>query len=351
VRLRWLNPFAEYPRVPHIADVNRDGHPDLISQVEFGTIEFWFGTADGIPPQSSKRLDLGRKDNLVFIDAADLNKDGWLDLILPNRSLGKNAEVSSFVYYGSADGYANDRREELPSKGSYEVSVADLNKDSWLDLFITSYKGNFARNFPSTIYWGGSNGFKQRPHTDIPTLAASGIETADYDVDGWIDLLISNHRSDGSSERPGPHDHRAASMLYWGGKDGYSPEARWDFVANGPHAMNVRDVGNGVDRGLYEDYISPAHQVSNGEHAARLRWEAETPLGTIVKFQLRAADTKDGLDKASWRGPKGADSWFTSADSELEGLDGAWIQYRARLTTPNGGPTPYLKSVTVQFRK
>ncbi len=339
-----IYPVAEYPRVPLIADVNRDGYLDMVSQAEMGSIEFWYGTKDGLPQESSKKMDLGRKDNLVFIDAADLNKDGWLDLILPCRSLGKNSEVSSFVYYGSADGYSNDRREELPSKGSYEFSVADFDKDSWLDVFVTSYKGNFARNFPSTIYWGSPDGLRHRPPTDIPTLAASGIETADYDGDGWIDLLISNHRIDGSSDHPGPHNHRTTSMLYWGGEKGFSPQARWDFLSNGAHAMNVRDVGNGIDRGLYEDYVSEPHELPNGEHAKRLGWEAETPLGTTVMFQVRSADSQAALEKAPWVGAEGGDSWFKSPDAPLKDVNGRWVQFRARLVTPNGGPTPFLKS-------
>ncbi|HWP40102.1 MAG TPA: VCBS repeat-containing protein [Tepidisphaeraceae bacterium] len=345
-----VTPVAEYARVPLLADVNNDGYLDMVMQVEFGSIDFWYGSPQGIAIRPGRRLDLGRKDNLVFIDSADLNKDGWVDLILPCRAIGKNAEVSSFVYYGSAAGYSNDRREELPSKGSYEVSVADLDNDSWLDVFITSYKGNFARNFPSTIYWGSEQGLLKRKPTEIATLAASGIETADYDGDGWIDLLISNHRLDGSSDRPGPHDHRTHSMLYWGGREGFSPQRRWDFPANGPHAMNVRDVGNGIDRGLYEDYLSAPRQLADTQQALRLQWEAQTPPGTKVAFQIRLADSQDALNQAQWTGPEGPGSWYTSSGAQIARdprQSGAWIQYRARLSSSNGGPTPDLQSVTI----
>ncbi|WP_428940150.1 FG-GAP repeat domain-containing protein [Fontivita pretiosa] len=346
-----ITPVAEYARVPLLADVNNDGYLDMVTQVEFGSIDFWYGSSQGIATMPGKRLDLGRKDNLVFIDSADLNKDGWVDLILPCRAIGKNAEVSSFVYYGSPAGYSNDRREQLPSKGAYEVSVADLDNDSWLDVFITSYKGNFARNFPSTIYWGSEQGLLKRKPTDIPTLAASGVETADYDGDGWIDLLISNHRLDGSSNRPGPHDHYTHSMLYWGGREGFSPQRRWDFLANGPHAMNVRDVGNGIDRGLYEDYISVARQLPDAQQPLQLQWDAHTPPGTKLAFQIRLAESKDALAGAAWTGPDGAGSWYTQSGTQIAReprQSGAWIQYRARLSSSNGGPTPYLKSVTIR---
>jgi hypothetical protein len=335
--------------VPLVADLNRDGIPDLANQTKFGTVTIWWGKGDGMFREPTTEIDLGRADQLVFINSADLNKDGWPDLILPCRKVGYDNEVSSFVYYGSKDGFSSSRREELPSTGIYETAVADLDRDGWLDLVFTSYQGNFKRNFPSLIYWGSERGFRQRPRTELPTYAASGVETADYDGDGFCDILFSNHRIDGSTDAPGPHNHKTSSMLYWGGKDGFSPQRRWDFPTNGPHAMNVRDVGNGVDRGLYEDYISQPHELPESVQVTKLVWIAQTPQKTAVKFQLRAAENRDDLNNVPWRGPNDAQSWYDTSGAAVSQLHGRWIQYRARLSTPNGGPTPYLTSVTITF--
>jgi hypothetical protein len=311
----------------------------------------WWGSAGGFDNARTSEMKLGREDWLVFVDAADLNKDGWLDLILPCRSIGRNSEGTSFVYYGSADGFSNGRREEIGSIGAYEVSVADFDKDGWLDVFMTSYKGNVRRNWPSYIYWGSDSGLLKRPRLELPTDAASGVETADYDGDGWIDLFISNHRTDGTSDAPGPHNHRAPSMLYWGGPEGFSPKRRWETIGNGPHAMNIRDVGNAYDRGLYEDYTSAPHGLAPGERPATLKWKAQTPHGTAVQFQVRYGASADALSHSAWRGPKG-DDWYLGdgAGMALDAPgDARFMQYRARLLTPNGGPTPYLESATVTF--
>jgi hypothetical protein len=140
-------------------------------------------------------------------------------------------------------------------------------------------------------------------------------------------------------------------MLYWGGPEGFSPQRRWEVIGNGPHAMNIRDVGNTYDRGLYEDYTSEAHAIPEGQHAIKLQWKAETPHGTKVQFQVRYAADADALKSAKWQGPKDGNSWYADAgDSALSApKDARFMQYRARLTTPNGGPTAYLESVTVQF--
>jgi hypothetical protein len=278
-------------RVPMIADINKDGYLDLVSGIKPDSITFWWGGEKGFSDDRTSELKLDRACFKVFVNAADLNNDGWLDLIVPVRDTAENNETTSMVYYGSADGFSNDRREELPTIGTYESSVADFDKDGWLDLVLTSYKGNTKANWPSYIYWGSPKGFSRRPRTELPTTGASGVETADYDGDGWIDILVSNHRRDGSTEVPGPNDHRTPSMLFWGGPDGFSPTRRWEAIGNGPHAMNVRDLGNTYDRGLYEDYTSEAHQIPNGQHPTKLRWKAETPNGTRVEFQVRDPGT------------------------------------------------------------
>ncbi len=337
-------------RVPLAMDLNKDGTIDLAAQTAPGKVRIWYGNPQGYSDAHVADIDLGRPDQLMYINAADLNKDGWLDMILPCRQIGHDSEVTSFIYYGSADGFSNSHRGEVPTAGPYDLSVADFDKDAWPDLFMNSYKGNEGRNKPSYIYWGSPGGLTTRPRGEIPTYASSGAETADFDGDGWIDIYSANHRKDGSTDKPGPHRHQTDSMIYWGGPDGFSTSQRLLIPSYGPHPVNIRDVGNSYDRGLYEDYISSPHNIASGRAPSGIAWKAETPHGTAVRFQARAVDRKEALESAAWQGPDGPNSWHTSNGSKIAGLRGNWVQYRARLMTPNGGATPYLTSVTVTFK-
>ena len=337
-------------RVPLAMDLNKDGFIDIAAQIKYGAVRIFHGSADGYADARVADIDLGRKDQLMYINAADLNKDGWLDMILPCRQIGPDSEVTSFIYFGSADGFSSARRTEVETAGPYDMAVADFDKDGWLDVFMNSYKGNETRNRPSYLYFGAKDGLTARPRQEIPTLASSGAEAADFDGDGWIDLYSANHRKDGFTDKPGPHRHQTDSMIYWGGDGGFSTERRLLIPSYGPHPVNIRDVGNSYDRGLYEDYISSAHEIPSGQNPAQIRWKAETPHQTTVKFQVRAADTAESIGAAVWTGPKGKDDWFTASGSAFEGVTGKWIQYRARLITPNGGATPYLMSVTIAFK-
>ena len=67
---------------------------------------------------------------------ADLNDDGFPDLLLCN----------SYKMFptlpGSKDGFSPERRQDLAVGSAYASHAADLNKDGYLDLvFSTMYEG------------------------------------------------------------------------------------------------------------------------------------------------------------------------------------------------------------------
>ncbi|WP_428938591.1 FG-GAP repeat domain-containing protein [Fontivita pretiosa] len=342
-------------RTPLLMDLNRDGWLDLAGQIipsgapnPGGPTKIWWGSAEGFSAERASVLDVDQSEQLMYLQGADFNRDGWLDLLIPNRGGGDTIEKPSYVYYGSPSGFSRDRREIIMGSAPYDNCVADFDKDGWLDIFLCAY-GAVEGNAPSLIYWGGPRGFGQRPRTELPTYGSSGADPLDYDGDGWLDLLIANHRRGGFTDQPLPHRHQTVSMLYWGGPKGFSANNRLEFATYGPSGLNVRDPGNSYDRGLYEDYISSAHEIPSGQKPHRIEWDAQTSHGTAVRFQIRTAQTKEALDAAPWTGPRGPQSWFTRSGARVKGLAGRWVQYRARLLTPNAAASPYLTRVAISF--
>ena len=335
-------------RGPLLMDFNKDGWLDIAGQVEFGKVRFWWGGRDGFKDERITDLDLGRKDELMYLTAADINNDGWLDLFCPHRAAPEGTIDNSYIYFGSPKGFSNENRILIPTYVPYQNCFADINEDGWLDLFVTSYGGEVSGNRPSLIYWGSKDGFNKEP-TKIETYGSSGVEVLDYDGDSWLDILVANHRKSGSYFDAEPHRHTCPSLLYWGGPDGFSNDNRSEFMAVGPFGLNLRDPGNSYDRGLYEDYFSSIHQVDRNEIPVSIEWKAETPFGTAVEFQVRCADSEKEIQNAAWQGPNGPNSWYTKSGNEIKGLCGEYIQYRARLITPNDAATPYLTSVEITF--
>ncbi len=202
----------EKMRAPLLMDLNRDGWLDITGQVEDGKIKIWWGEKTGYRDERFTEIDLGREDHLMYIKGADFNKDGWLDLLLPKRR-PHFATNTSLIYYGSPEGFSNENRTEIESNMAYQNSIADFDKDGFLDIFLTSYGTDLTGNRPSLIHWGGTNGFTDRPPTELHTYGASGSESVDYDGDGWIDVFVSNHRKAVSTEKPEPHRHVTSSQL------------------------------------------------------------------------------------------------------------------------------------------
>ncbi len=337
-------------RIPLLMDLNKDGWLDMAGQVEDGKVRFWWGSGDGFHPDQFSDMLMNRKDHLMYIKGADLNRDGWLDLLLPNRGPADGTQTTSFIYYGSPGGFSVENCSEIPCYVTYQNAIADFDRDGWLDIFLSSYGGEVQGNRPSLIHWGGPKGFFERRPVELPTYGSSGSAAVDYDGDGWLDLFITNHRMSGSYDEPQSHHHTCPSMLYWNGPGGFSTEKRWEVVGIGPSGLNVRDLGNSYDRGLYEDYISSIHAIPEGCKPSAIVWEAETLYGTAVQFQVRAAEDSSRLELAPWFGDRGMNTWFRKSGSKIKGLAGSWIQYQARLITPNGAATPYLRKVKIEFK-
>ena len=321
----------------HLADLDRNGWPDLIftSTTAREIVVYWNGP-QGFDNARKTRLPSGVA---ATAEVADLNGDGWLEIIVPNlfdpdpapdkpQSFGGSPQGDTFIYWGGADGYSPASRQVLPSIGNADVAVADLDRDGRLDLVLTSYHAGHTRSHPSTIYWNSARGFRPDRFTRLPTHSASGVLTADFDRNGYEDILFSCHSRDGN--------HRNQAFLYWGGPAGFSTDRRSQVPVLGPHYLSVIDIGHIYDRGDRYDFISPAFDAGPGADFSTLAWKGDTPWRTGLEFQLRAAETRQGLNAAPWQGPRGPNSFYRTSPAGIEGLPpkARWIQYKAQPDQP-----------------
>ncbi len=172
---------------------------------------------------------------------------------------------------------------------------------------------------------------------------------ADFNRDGFNDVLFVCHRSEGDPNRAGSFgDHETTAFLYWGGPNGLSPERRATIPVRGPHNDSGVDLGNIFDRRNEYDYISSGYYCGSRTPAI-LSWRAQTPAGSSVQFQLRTAASEPALETASWTGPSGPGSHYTQPGSIAPGPSGSWIQYRAVLVSASGAASPVINEVAINF--
>ena len=329
----------------NVADLNKDGFLDLIFPgLETGMTHIFWGAADG--SFSEERQARLQAHNASTVEIADLNRDGWLDLIFGGGwdTVNNYARPTRFamIFWGGRDGYSRQRTQRLESFDSLESSVADLNKDGFLDIVFTNYHAYFTRRVPALIYWGGPQGtYSESRRTTLPAESSSALTIADLNQDSWLDLFVCNHVVNG--------DHTVGSHIFWGGPQGYAAANRQWVPTFGPHFSNGRDLGNIYDRRLIEEYVSAPLQLPAGTGTSRLEWQATTPHGTEIKFQIRTAQSRQALAQTQWHGPDGVGDRFEKTGMRINAPDPhRWLQYRAEFITPDGGNTPVLEEVTLK---
>ena len=342
VRLRLEHEGAVYdePRWIYLADLDNDGWLDLVvPQIAHDRSFVLWGGPQGFSMARCQVLSVFRA---ACVRAADLSGNGWLDLIVGGHIPSDGGPHDTFlsIYWNGPQGLRHDRRTLLPAYGINALAVADFDGDGRLDLFACSYHDGRRRDIDSYIYWNRpERGFSADDFTRLFTHSASGCVAADFDEDGRTDLAIAYHKRWG--------DHIAQSAVWYNGPEGFSPERVTWLPTSGPHGMVAVGPGNIADRGPQEYYISAAFELPRGSRLERITWEAEIPPKSWVRAQLRSAASQEALGQAPWSGPQGPASWCEKGQSVAVG--GPWIQYRLALGARHSGSSPRVRSVSVHY--
>ena len=224
-------------------DPNCDGWPDIVfAQTDLdGDYSHesivYLGSADGYSSGSTWTMPTV---GAMGADAGDFDQDGYIDLVFASvQDGGDDRAIDSYVYYGSADGYAEDRRTALPTIGCSDPTAADLDQDGWIDIVFSN---RFSGGTPSIdtysndsyVYWGSAEGFSEDRRLDLPTVGAARSRVADINQDGRMDVVFAN----GVTE----FFFVNQSYLYWGTDEGWGEDSRTELTSVFPEGLAVGDM-------------------------------------------------------------------------------------------------------------
>lgn len=172
---------------PMVADVNGDGHADLLVAIEdSGLLGVFLG--DGtLNFEPAAPLAVG--DNPTALAAADLNQDGRLDLVVANH------ERPHFSVLLAGDGGSFSPPKQVAVNAQphpHVVAATDLNADGQVDVLLDS------RDQAGVwVLSGNGRGDLNSPGRMIDVQGAPylGFALADLNGDGLIDLVTPNNHT------------------------------------------------------------------------------------------------------------------------------------------------------------
>ncbi|HEV2401334.1 MAG TPA: FG-GAP-like repeat-containing protein [Candidatus Sulfotelmatobacter sp.] len=158
-----------------VGDFNGSGHTGFaVGLLQNAAAVIFFGKGDGSFAYSSTPAQIPGGDVMALV-AADLNRDGNLDLAAANNATG----FSPMIGLGYGHGAFNNVEQNVVNAGS-SLSPGDFNGDGKLDLAMGG-----------TVLLGNGDGtFTQGPIVDPNT---SFVAVADFNGDGKLDLAVCDN--------------------------------------------------------------------------------------------------------------------------------------------------------------
>lgn len=177
-----LPTIGEWRTHPALGDVNGDGHPDLAGLPRKGSGPgVWLFEVPGRWRAASTGLAIPGFSCGVGVDLADVNRDGHPDLGVADHCRGL------FVFLGDgAGGWRMSTPPPHATSGHEDLEFGDLNGDGRMDLVaVGSSQGGVV------LYLGDGRGGWKGAEAGLPDGVGNDLALGDIDGDGDLDVAAA----------------------------------------------------------------------------------------------------------------------------------------------------------------
>ncbi|MGE3777315.1 MAG: FG-GAP-like repeat-containing protein, partial [Pirellulaceae bacterium] len=176
-------------------DLNGDGYLDILFNCTHNTYQMLPPSVGSVSAARAAFTGEIAVEGSQHCVVADLNRDGYDDIVFCPNGIGVHHDRRFvMVAWGSVDGWtAQHVNSPLPMNAASKVDVADLNGDGWLDIAVLGAQ-RWLPNQPLgriiRIYWGSASGYQVTRLHDLGVPGAVDLASADFDLDGHRDLVV-----------------------------------------------------------------------------------------------------------------------------------------------------------------
>ena len=207
-----------------VGDFNGDGIPDLavVNALNPGGILILLGRGDGTFTPGTPLTPSGT--SLVVV-AADLNRDGKLDLVVGSTN-------SLLIFLGNGDGtFTSTAFNPQMSSSVASIAVGDLNADGILDLAVVGPNANLV----NVLLGNGDGTFTAAVANPATGSVPHSVVIGDFNGDGMADLAVANEYSN------------SVSILLGNGDGTFTSAASSPATGSYPASVAVGDFnGDGI---------------------------------------------------------------------------------------------------------
>lgn len=208
------------------ADFDGDGDVDFASTSSAEGNLTWYEN-DGAGHWIAQHV-LEENYNLYFVCAGDVNEDGLIDIITATAA----NQIPCFLNQGNGI-FVEDTLLLTQFAGNRGIETADLNTDGHLDIVVANNHEILVFRGDGTGDWSIAESFYQT--TD--NVSMSGMKVADLDADGDFDVALEMYNANG--------------QIYWMENDGMMGSTAHLVDAGSIVDFGLSDVDNDGDQEIW----------------------------------------------------------------------------------------------------
>ena len=227
----------------------------------------------------------------------DLDCDGYADIVFANwRENGSTYTTDSYIYTGADTGYSWIDRTSMATTAAFAADVADYDQDGYLDVVLATFlPSDYTTD--SAVFWGSGSGHDASDSAALDTTGARSVCSGDFDADGYPDALFPSFVDSGGS-------FDVDSVVHYGSSTGFVDSSALSTI--GAFDCVVGDLdGDG-----YDDAVIISNTVDDTDPTVRydttssIFWGASGGLSDadvtdLTTYGARRVSIED-LDQDGW---------------------------------------------------